>query len=153
MFFLKKNNDFQGSTLSFFHVFSMIFRSFFDIEFCIDFFMILDAISAPFSIPFRPFGHHFGILFRHRFFHDFWMPFWMTFGSKSTHPTAIPSVTFFKKKSCFFWASIWHRFLMDFDSFLVGFCMDFHEIWTHFGASGFFFRSFWFFIRSSLASG
>ena len=106
---------------------------------------------------FHDFGCHFGSIFH--WFSTLWTSFWHTFsvsifswffdailkqkGTNLNQPDGIPSVTFFIKNHVFFWASIWHRFLMDFDGFLVGFCMDFHEFWTHFRASGFFFRSFW----------
>ena len=94
--------------------------------------MILEVILVRFSIPFRPFGLHFGILFRCRIFHDFWIPFWTIFGLKSIIRLAIRNVTFFEKKSCFFWASIWvsifdgfwwfrEPFWMIFNGFLMDF--------------------------------
>jgi len=82
----------------------MIFRH----RFLHGLFMILGAILAPFSMPFRTFGNHSGILFRYRFFHDCLMPFWNTFGPKSLSRGGIRSnIIFKKKKTCFFWASIW----------------------------------------------
>ena len=87
---------------SFFFDVLIIFRH------CFDYFSTLNIVWTLYD-----FGSHFSSIF-HPFstlwpsflhtcsmsiFHDFQMAFWTTFCPKSTHPTAIPDVTFFKKKN------------------------------------------------------
>ena len=143
MFFLRKNNDFQGSAGPFFMFFHILFDAFSNLSrhrILYGFFMILGGFLTPFSTLFRPFRHHFQVLFRHRFFNDFWMPFWSTFGSKSIIPTAIRRVTFSDFCMVFSGPRFGKRFFMKFSGFgwfldgfcwfLVSFFMDFYEFLT-----------------------